>query len=319
MLGRNGLALGNGGPVGTHVGADGAPERRPELAGSVCLLTGASSGIGEATASLLAAGGMRMLLVGRSLERGTKTIARIRSAVPGSDLQFFLCDLTRLVEVRRLAVEVRDATDRLDVLLNNAGAIFFAPSITAEGNEATLALNVLAPFLLTELLLDRLEAGRGRVVNVSSAAHRTAFLRRDDLDRSRAYSAWGAYSQSKLALLMLTYEAARRHAGDGVSFNACHPGFIRSRFGDAGGATNAYLLRIAKTLFARSVASGAKTPTYLASAPELEGVSGKYFVRNRPRRSSRTSYDREAARWLWETCLERTSADRPGPPDPGRA
>lgn len=288
----------------------GPPEDASARTGPVCLLTGATSGIGEVVAARLAAQGARVLLVGRSAERGAQAIERIHDTAPGADLRLYLSDLSRPAEVRRLATEVRASSDHLDVLINNAGAIFFAPTLTAEGNEATFALNVLAPFLLTELLLDRLELHHGRVVNVSSAAHRTASLHLDDLDRARGYSAWGAYGQSKLALLMVTYEAARRHAGRGVTFNACHPGFIRSRFGDAGGTFSARGIRLAKRMFGLSTEHGADTPTYVATARELEGVTGRYFVQSRPHGSSRASRDREAAGRLWEICLERTAAYR---------
>lgn len=287
-----------------------AVDPRAPSAGRICLLTGATSGIGEASARFLAAQGFRILLVGRSTERGRDSIARIREVVPAADVTFFCADLTQLAETRRLAGEVRDACDRLDVLVNNAGAIFFTESVTREGNEATFALNVLTPFLLTELLLDRLEGSHGRVVNVDSSAHRMGTLRFEDVDRFRSYTAWGAYGQSKLALLMLTYEAARRHSGDGVTFNACHPGFVRSRFGDAGGTVGARVFGVAKRMFGISPESGARTPSYLAGASEVEGVSGRYFVRGRTHRSSRSSHDRAAAAHLWELCLERTAEYR---------
>lgn len=288
-----------------------APADRIDAPGRpVCLVTGATSGIGEVVVGRLAAQGVRVLLVGRSAERGAETIARIRGKVPDADLRFYLADLSRVAEVRRLASEVRASSARLDVLLNDAGAIFFTKTLTAEGNEATFALNVLAPFLLTELLIDRLAAGHGRVVNVSSAAHRAAGLYLEDLDRAQGYSPWGAYGQSKLALLMLTYEATRRHAGLGVTVNACHPGFIRSRFGDDGKTLSARAFRVAKRLFGLSPEHGAETPTYVATAPELAGVTGQYFVRCRPHGSTRASRDPDAAGRLWEICLQRTNAYR---------
>jgi len=280
------------------------------LAGRICVVTGATSGIGEICAGQLAAAGARVLLVGRSAERGEATLDRIRRRVPDADLRLLLADLSRLAEVRRLATEIRRSTDRLDVLVNNAGAIFYERALTSEGNERTFALNVLAPFLLIELLRDRLEAARGRVVNVASAAHRSGRLHLDDLDRSRGYSAFGAYGQSKLAVLLLTYEAARRHGGLGVTFNACHPGFIRSRFGDEGGTITAHLFRVGKRLFGASSQHGARTLTYLAGAPEIGATTGQYFVASRPHRSSHASHDREAARRLWEVCLERTAPYR---------
>jgi len=298
-------------PHGSFLVIDRGSPKDPSIpTGRVCLLTGATSGIGEIVAARLAAGGARILLVGRSAERGAQTIERIRSAVPGADLRFYLSDLSRMAEVRRLAIEVRASSDHLDVLINNAGAIFFTRTLTAEGHEATFALNVLAPFLLTELLLDRLEPRHGRVVNVSSAAHRTARLRLEDLDRVQRYSAWGAYGQSKLALLMLTLEAARRHADRGVTFNACHPGFIQSRFGDAGETFSARAFRVAKGMFGRSPEHGADTPTYVAASPELAGITGRYFVHSRPHGSSRVSRERASSDRLWERCLERTAAYR---------
>ncbi len=280
------------------------------LAGRTCVVTGGTSGIGEVCARHLAAAGARVLLVGRSPERGEATLGRIRRQVPDADLHLLLADLSRLAEVRRLATEVRQSTDRLDVLINNAGAIFYERALTPDGNERTFALNVLAPFLLTELLRDRLEAARGRVINVASAAHRGGRLHLDDLDRSHGYSAFGAYDQSKLAILLLTYEAARRYAGLGATFNACHPGFIRSRFGDDGRTITAHLLRGSKRLFGSSSERGARTLIYLASTPDLGTTTGAYFVGDRPHRSSRASHDRETARRLWGACLDRTAPYR---------
>ena len=175
--------------------------------------------------------------------------------------------------------------------------------VTAEGHERTWALNVLAPFLLTQLLADRLRsAPAGRVVNVSSAAHRTGRIDLADLERSRVYSAYGAYGQSKLALLLLTYEWALRFQGSPVTVNALHPGFVSTRFGRNNPGAFGWGTALAEFLFGISPERGARTTVYLATSPEVEGVTGRYFARSKPHPSSKASYDLEVGRQVWAAC-----------------
>lgn len=278
--------------------------------GRLALVTGATSGIGEEIAVGLARQGFRLALTGRSSERGQRVIDRVRSARAGADPWFRAADLSRQAELRRLVAEVDRELPRLDVLVNNAGGIAYRRETTDEGVERTIALNVLAPFLLTQLLLPRLAASAGastsRVVNVASSAHRAGRLRLDDLEGARRYSGWSAYSQSKLALILLTYEASRRFRALPVTFNACHPGFVRSRFGHRDGGVGGRLFRVVQRIGAISAERGATTPVYVASAPEIARTSGAYFVRSRARASSGRSHDLEAARALWAWCEART-------------
>jgi NAD(P)-dependent dehydrogenase (short-subunit alcohol dehydrogenase family) len=198
----------------------------------------------------------------------------------------------------------------MDVLINNAGAYYSRNEKTREQIERTLALNVLSPFLLTRLLEPSLAAASpSRVVNVASAAHNGAKLHWDDLDNQRKYSGFATYSRSKLALILLTHELARRWAPRRVAVNALHPGFVRSRFGHNNPGATAAVIRLAGRLFGISPERGAETLVYLATSPQVEGVTGEYFVRRRDVRSSRESYDDAAALRLWDLCSARVGLD----------
>lgn len=277
----------------------GTPAR--DLSGRTAVLTGGTSGIGEAAASALLARGAAVWVIARDPARIAATLGRFRSAGIAERAEFLTADLSRMEEVRRVAGEVLVRCPRLDVLVNNAGAVFARRELTTEGHERTWALNVLAPQLLTELLYDRLAAGGvGRVVNVASEAHRHVHLRLDDLEGAHRYSGFGNYSRAKLAILMLTYETARRARGRGPSVNALHPGFVASRYGHNNPGAFGLGIRFAEALFGISPAHGARTVVYCASAPELAGVSGGYFARSRPRASSPASHDPAVAARLWE-------------------
>src|SRR5947207_6236815 len=249
------------------------------MAGKTVLVTGGTGGIGKATAVGLARLDARVGITGRDITRAEAAAADIRAASNNAAVDAFAADLSSQTEVRRLAREVLDRYPRLDVLVNNVGGFWAHRHVTADGLEHTLALNHLAPFLLTMVLLDRLTASApARVVTVSSGAHAGGRIDFDDLQGERNYSGQRAYSQSKLASVMFTYELARRLDGTGVTATVCHPGMVRTSFGAEDQATYfAVMTRVAR-LFMKTPAQGASTPVYLASSPEVEGVTGRYFV-----------------------------------------
>jgi NAD(P)-dependent dehydrogenase (short-subunit alcohol dehydrogenase family) len=233
-------------------------------------------------------------------------VRRIRRASPGARVEPLVADLSSQEQVRRLARELRARCPRLDVLVNNAGAIFARRTLSADGLEMTFALNHLGPFLLTNLLLDRLEASpAARVVNVSSSAHQRGVMRFDDLQGERRYDRLEAYAQSKLANLLFTYELARRLRGTRVTANALHPGVVATRLGSNDG----WLRARARNLLKRGMLTpeqGAETSVYLASSAEVEGVSGRYFCRCREIPSSDASRDEASAALLWRVSEELT-------------
>ncbi|MGO9502530.1 MAG: SDR family oxidoreductase [Streptosporangiaceae bacterium] len=271
------------------------------MAGKFVLVTGGTGGIGKATAIGLAALGARVGITGRDQARTEAAAAGIR-AVPGSPaVDVFAADLSAQAEVRRLAAQVLDTYPRLDVLVNNAGGFWAHRHVTADGLEHTFALNHLAPFLLTNLLLDRLAASApARIVTVSSGAQARGRIDFDDLQGERNYSGQRAYSQSKLANVMFTYELARRLEGTGVTATVCHPGVVRTGFGAEDQAAHmAIMIRLARP-FMKTPAQGAVTPIYLACSPQVEGVTGRYFANRKPRTSGKASYDTTAAARLWQ-------------------
>jgi NAD(P)-dependent dehydrogenase (short-subunit alcohol dehydrogenase family) len=272
-----------------------------DMRGKVVMVTGATSGIGRVTALELARLGATVVLVGRSQARAEATAQEIQRATGNPAVDFLLADLSILTEVCRLADDFKRRHDRLDVLVNNAGAYFTTRQESAEGYEMTLALNHLSPFLLTHLLLDVLQASApARIVTVSSDAHRQARIDFGDLQSRKGYRGFRAYSRSKLMNVLFTYELARRLAGTGVTANALHPGFVASNFGRNNGDLAGVGMAVVSRLFAISPEKGARTSIYLASSPEVEGVSGRYFVKKRAVRSSAASYDQAAAGRLWE-------------------
>jgi NAD(P)-dependent dehydrogenase (short-subunit alcohol dehydrogenase family) len=220
----------------------------------------------------------------------------------GNDaVEYLLGDFASQAAVRHMAAQYQERYDRLDVLINNAGAFFLRRGETEDGIERTFAVNHLAPFLLTLLLLDTLKASApARIVNVSSEAHEGARLDLDDVQLRHGYTGMKAYGRSKLANLYFTYELARRLQGSGVTVNALHPGFVATNLGADNFPLVGRLAKALVNLFARDVAKGAQTSIYLACAPEVTGVTGKYFVDCEPVASSPVSYDREAARRLWQ-------------------
>ena len=268
----------------------------PVMAGKSVLVTGGTSGIGRTTATGLAALGARVGITGREPARTEAAAAGIR-ATPGSPaVDAFAADLPAQAGVRRLAAQVPDTYPRLDVLASNAGGFWAHRHVTADGLERTFALNHLAPFLLTSLLLDRLTASApARILTVSSGAHASGRIGFDDLQGERNYSGQRAYSQSKLASVMFTYELARRLQGTGVTATVLHPGVVRTSFGAEDQAAHmAVMIRVAR-LVMKTPAHGAATPVYLASSPEIEGITGRYYADRKPKTSSKASYDTTAA------------------------
>jgi NAD(P)-dependent dehydrogenase (short-subunit alcohol dehydrogenase family) len=281
------------------------------MQGKTVLVTGANQGIGKATALALAQKGARVVLVSRSREKGLAALADIQTASGSKDHELLVGDLSSLAQVRRVAAEFKARHDRLHVLINNAGVLVPNRRITADGLEETFAVNHLASFLFTKELLDVLHAAApARIVNVSSAAHRTARMQWDDLQFDRHhYNQWRAYGQSKLANVLFTYELARRLDPSKVTANALHPGVIASGFGQTYGGAISVLIRMAHPFFA-SPESGARTSAFLASSPEVEGVTGKYFARCKETQSSTVSYDAASQKKLWAISEELTKVAR---------
>ena len=246
--------------------------------------------------------------MGRSSERCAATQALIRTAAGADRVDSLVADLSSLSEVRRLAGLVRERYPRLDVLVNNAGAMFWNRSESADGIEKTFALNHLSYFALTNLLLPVLRNSTpARIVNVASDAHKGAVINFDDIQFKQKYSGWKAYQQSKLANIMFTYELARRIQGSGVTANALHPGFVNTNFLQVfNDAPAGWLIRSLASVIAMSPEKGARTSIYLASSPEVEGVSGRYFVKEKPVESSPQSRDQAAWERLWRLSVEMT-------------
>jgi len=263
------------------------------------LITGATSGIGRITAHKLAGMGAQVVVIGRNPARAAETVAEIKRTTGNPQVEALVGDLSLMADVRRMTEEFRRRYDRLNVLVNNAGAVFFRYRLTPEGFETTLALNHLSHFLLTNLLLDQIKASApARIINVSSLAHYGAFLNPDALLEGRYARSWMAYGQTKLMNILFTHELARR-LPDGVAVNSLHPGLVATNFGRSNGGIFRRMWDIFE-LIAVSPEDGAKTSIYLASSPEVAGVTGQYFVRCKPVRSSIASYDEQLARRLWE-------------------
>jgi len=270
------------------------------MAGKTVLVTGGTAGIGKATALGLATMGARVAITGREHARTGAAGGGIRAA-SGGQVDVFVADLSSQSEVRRLADEVLQRLSRIDVLVNNAGGYWNTRQVTADGLEHTLAVNHLAPFLLTNLLLDRLKhSAPARVVTVSSRAHAEGRIDFDDLQGERSYSGARAYNQSKLANVLFTYELARKLRATPVTANALHPGVVNTSFGAEDPASVQRLLVPFMRPFMKTPAEGAATPIHLASAPDLERVTGRYFANSKPKKSSQRSYDEATAARLWQ-------------------
>ena len=273
------------------------------MSGKTCLVTGATSGIGRETALRLAMLGAGVIMVGRDAERGAAAAAEIRRRVLSARVETLTADLSSLAQVRRLAGEVLARHDRLDVLVNNAGVIAVRRQLTADGLETMFATNHLSPFLLTSLLRGLLErSAPARVVTVASAAHKQVrTIPWDDLPRGAP-----AYPLSKLLNILFTAELARSLAGTGVTANCLHPGFVRTALGrDVTGLPGSVVRLVLR--FRPGPAAGAETPVYLASSPEVAGVTGEYFVKRKPAEPSALARDARAAARLWTLSEELTA------------
>jgi NAD(P)-dependent dehydrogenase (short-subunit alcohol dehydrogenase family) len=272
------------------------------------MVTGATSGLGLATARQLASRGATVILVGRDAAK----CAAVAASMSSGSVDWLVADFADGDAVRRLAAQAEERHPRIEVLVNNAGATYPRRRLTPEGVELTLAVNHLAPFLLTTLLLHRLrESAPARIVNVSSVAHENARFDFDDPAMERGYRPYAAYGRSKLANLWFTYELARRLEGSGVTVNAVHPGLVRTALGDHSGALRRAgwrLLHVAYRKRSLSPEEGAAAITHLATAPELEGVTGHYFAGRRPVDSSPASRDPAGAARLWALSEELTCA-----------
>ncbi|MCI0737262.1 MAG: SDR family oxidoreductase [Beijerinckiaceae bacterium] len=273
------------------------------MKGKTAVITGATSGIGAVAAERLAAMGARIVLIARSRSRGATALARLAAAAPGLAHKVHYADLSKIAEMKRVAAEIAGEEPRIDVLINNAGAIFASRRVTEDGLELTFALNHMAYFMLAEGLRERLLASApARIVSTASDAHQGANLDFGDLQTEQRYSAMKAYGRSKLCNILFTRELARRLQGTGVTANCFHPGFAATRIGDDSGGLISSFAWIAK-LFAISPEKGAETLVYLASSPRVEDVSGAYFYQCRPIAPSLPAQDDRAALQLWERTI----------------
>jgi len=278
------------------------------------MVTGATSGIGGATTIGLAQHGATVIVVGRNPRKGADTVSKIKSKTGNSSVKFMLADLSSQKDIHRLAEQFKSNYQRLDVLVNNAGGKFLSRQETVDGYEMTFALNHLAYFMLTNLLFVPLKAsGKARIINVSSGAHSGCLkINFDDLQFKKGYIGKKAYEHSKLANILFTYELARRLKGTGIIVNAVHPGGVITNFCKNNGWVS-WAKHVVAHLLARNLVGpteGAKTSVYLATSPDVEGVSGRYFSNLKETHSSNASYDEDAARRLWDVSLELTGLSR---------
>lgn len=266
--------------------------------GKTVVITGATSGIGEVAAIRLAEQGARIVFTARDKARADDTLAALNKANPKAGHALHMADLSRLAEMKRIGADLA-REPQVDVLINNAGALFNKRLETEDGLEMTFALNHMAYFVITNLLLGKLKAG-ARVVTVASNAHRGARLDFDDLQSRRGYTGFPVYSRSKLCNILFNRELARRLSGSGVTANALHPGFVATRFGnDSGGIVRA-VLKVAKPIGAISPEEGAQTIIYLASSPAVAAVSGEYFYECKPAMPTAEARNDEDAKRLWD-------------------
>ena len=278
------------------------PTSNINMQGKVCIVTGANSGIGKATALGLAQMGATIVMVCRNQIKGEEAQNEIKEKSGNDAVDLMLADLSSQASIRQLAENFQQHYQQLHVLINNAGGVNLNRRETVDGLEMTFAVNYLAPFLLTNLLLDKLKASTpARIVNVSSESHQSGYIKMDDLELEKGYRLMRAYGQSKLALVLFTYELARRLQDTGLTANCLHPGFVATNIGQNGvGSVGRSIVKLIFSRLGISPEEGAKTSIYLASSPEIEGVTGKYFVKSIPVRSAPISYDETLQRQLWE-------------------
>jgi len=277
---------------------------KDNMNGKICLVTGATNGIGKATVLALAQMGATVVIVGRDAQKTSRVVKEIRAASGNNKVDSLLADLSSEQEVRRLADEFKSKYSHLHVLINNAGGFFLRRQLSVDDIEMTFALNHLAGFLLTNLLLDTLKASApARIINVSSDAHASGKIEFDNLQGERNFSP-RVYDNSKLANILFTMELARRLEGTGVTVNALHPGFVSTGFAKNNGRVIAALVSIFAPLVARSPAKGAQTSIYLASSPSVGGITGKYFYDSQVIPAAPQAIDMVIARKLWDVSTE---------------
>jgi NAD(P)-dependent dehydrogenase (short-subunit alcohol dehydrogenase family) len=275
------------------------------MQGKICLITGGTNGIGKSTARELARMGATVVIVGRNAQKTSQVVEEIRLATGNPNVDSLLADLSSQQEVRRLASDFKRKYPQLHVLLNNAGGTFMTRQLSVDGIEMTFALNHFAYFLLTNLLLDTVRASApARIINVSSDAHAGGKIDFENLQGERSYSSFGPYGNSKLANILFTIELARRLQGTGVTANALHPGLTRTGFGKNNPGFLMTIMGAVIPLVARSPEKGAKTSIYLASSPEVQSITGKYFVDCKVTQPAPQATDRAVARRLWDVSAE---------------
>lgn len=267
----------------------------------ICVVTGATSGIGKETAKALALKGAFVILVGRNEKKCIATVKSIKEHTGSTLIDYICTDLSDLKQVCNLAATLKKNYQHIDVLVNNAGAYFKMKRYqSVDGYEMTLALNYLSPFLLTSLLIEMLQKSeQGRIINVSSNAHFDGKIRFDDLQSTHNYNGYDSYAQSKLALVLYTYELARRVKNTNITVNALHPGLVATNFGKNNGWLRFYIRRLIKRNEI-SAQEGATTCIYMATSPDVINITGSYFIQNKPVKSSKDSYNKKLAKQLWE-------------------
>jgi len=280
------------------------------MKGKVVVITGATSGIGQIAAEELAGMGARIIQVARDRERGEAALQRLRERAPGATHGIYYGDLSRISEMKRIASEIAAAEPRIDVLMNNAGALFSSRQVTEDGLERTFALNHVSYFVLANGLRERLAASApARIINTSSDAHARRKLDLDDLQSAKSYSGFNVYGLSKLCNILFTRELSRKLSGTGVTANSLHPGFVATRFGDQSGGAFSVIVRMAKA-FALSPQKGAETMIYLASSAEVANVTGQYFYKCKPATPSKEAQDDATAQRLWAETAKLTGVNK---------
>jgi NAD(P)-dependent dehydrogenase (short-subunit alcohol dehydrogenase family) len=306
---RSSMSIGHGWPyfLTREAIATKQTERPPSMEGKTCVITGATSGIGQAAAEALAAMGARIVMIARNKPRGEAMLAKLRHRFPHADHRIHYADLLRLAEVKRAAADIAATEPRIDVLLNNAGAMFAWRKVTPDGFERTFALNHVAPFVLTLGLREPLfAAAPARVINTAGALHHLARLHLDDLRLERNYTAFYAYAHAKLCCVLFTRELARRWAGKRVTANCLHPGEVATNFGSGAGGLIPFVFAFVH-LFGSSPERGASRIVRLASSREYAGITGRYFYKAQLARPNPQAEDDKIAARLWDVTTESTA------------
>ena len=270
----------------------------------ICIISGATDGIGKVTAEGLVEKGYTLGLVGRNEEKGKGVVKELSGKSGHGEIHYLNADLSLLSEVKKVAGEIKDKFSVIDVLINNVGAAFFEKIFTSEGFESTFALNHLSYFLLTKLLLDKMNQHGARIVNVASDAHIGSSLDFNDLQGVNPYNGYPNYQRSKLMNILFSYELADRLKDKPITVNCLHPGFVASKFGHNNSGMKVVFLKIAQKLKAITVEEGAETSIYLSSSPEVEETSGKYFYKKMEKESSPESRDKNIRKKLWDVTEE---------------